>query len=235
MANARSGDLVAILDDQDNQQARLRTKIAQLQAALTKLENSGSDDAAARAQAQQQADAIGILTGTLPATGPGLTLTITDPKSALRAADLLDVVEELRGAGAETIEFGAVRLGVSSSFVDGSDGIELDDTLLTRPFVVRAIGPAATMDTALNIPGGVAATARTAVERRRWCAATGRHHRDPDAAGDQMGHPRFALSAPRARPERRHPAMPPWAEGNVPLDVIRPVHSRPGARGSGAT
>lgn len=162
LRNARQDDLVAILDDQNSQEARLRTRVAQLQAELTKLREDGTDSAAARAQAQQQADAIGILTGTLPATGSGIVLTITDPSTALKAADLLDVIEELRGAGAETIQFGSVRVGVSSSFTDVNAAVALDGTVLSRPYVVKAIGPAKTMDTALNIPGGVAATARTA-------------------------------------------------------------------------
>jgi uncharacterized protein YlxW (UPF0749 family) len=162
LAGARQDDLVAILDDQNNQEARLRTRVAQLQAELTKLREDGTNSAAARAQAQEQADAIGILTGTLPASGPGVTVRITDPRRALKAADLLDVVEELRGAGAETIQFGPVRVGVSSAFADVNGGVVLDGTPLAPPFVVKAIGPAQTMDTALNIPGGVAATARTA-------------------------------------------------------------------------
>lgn len=162
LVGARQDDLVAILDDQNSQAARLRARVTQLQDALTRLRKDGTDDAAARAQAQEQADAIGILTGTLPATGPGVIVTITDPKRGLHAADLLDVVEELRGAGAETIQFGPVRVGVSSSFADVNGQVVLDGTLLSGPYVVRVIGPAKTMDTALNIPGGVAATARTA-------------------------------------------------------------------------
>ena len=162
LAGARQDDLVAILDDQTSSAARLRARIVQLQATLTRLRQDGSNSAAARKQAQDQADAIGILTGTLPAAGPGIVVTVTDPAHALRAADLLDIVEELRGAGAETIQFAAVRVGVSSAFADVNGGVALDGVLLTAPYVIRVIGPAATMDTALNIPGGVAATARTA-------------------------------------------------------------------------
>ena len=49
---------------------------------------------------------MAILLGTRPAHGPGVEVTITDPQHELKAEDLLDVVEELRGAGAEAIQFG---------------------------------------------------------------------------------------------------------------------------------
>lgn len=168
LAGARQDDLVAILDDQDSQAVRLRARIADLQTVLARLQQSGSGAAAALQEAQRQADALAILTGTAAATGPGITLTISDPDAALRAEDLLDVVEELRGAGAEAIQFGPVRVGLSSSFTDAGGGsggggkVSLDGVALSAPYTVLAIGPAATMDTAMNIPGGVAATARTA-------------------------------------------------------------------------
>ena len=162
LAGARQDDLVAILDDQNSQAARLRSRIADLQAVLQRLREAGTGDAAARMEAARQADALGILTGTVAATGPGVEVTIADPAGALRSEDLLDVVEELRGSGAEAIQFGPVRIGLSSSFTDAGPDVSLDGAVLARPYVVEAIGPAQTMDTALNIPGGVAATARTA-------------------------------------------------------------------------
>jgi uncharacterized protein YlxW (UPF0749 family) len=40
--------------------------------------------------------------------------------------------------------------------------VTVDGTTLTAPYRVTAIGESKTLDTALNIPGGVAATVRTA-------------------------------------------------------------------------
>jgi uncharacterized protein YlxW (UPF0749 family) len=162
LAGARPDDLISILDDQNGESARLRTRIADLQATLQRLRDAGTNGPAARAEAQAQADGLGILTGTVAATGPGVVVTITDPKNALKAEDLLDVVEELRGAGAEAVQFGPVRVGMTSAFRDENGRVVLDGATLTAPYLVRAIGPAATMQTALEIPGGVAAVVRTA-------------------------------------------------------------------------
>jgi uncharacterized protein YlxW (UPF0749 family) len=166
LANLRDDDLVGILDNQNARAARLRQQIAQLQQTLRRLQDSGDRSAAARQQARADARALGILLGTVPATGPGVLLTVTDPGGRLDAEDLLDVVEELRGAGAEAIQFGPVRVSTSTAFTDtgtsGRASVAVDGQSVTAPYRVRAIGEAKTLDTALNIPGGVAAAIRNA-------------------------------------------------------------------------
>jgi uncharacterized protein YlxW (UPF0749 family) len=162
LANARADDLVHILDDQNLRADNLRRQIAQLQTTLDELKVSGSRDIVARQQAEQELQALGVLLGTLPATGPGIVITISDPADKLRAEDLLDVVEELRGAGAEAIQFGTVRVSTSTNFIDDGATVRVDGAAQQPPYVVLAIGDPQTLDTAMNIPGGVAATARAA-------------------------------------------------------------------------
>jgi uncharacterized protein YlxW (UPF0749 family) len=163
LANLREDDLVGILDDQNARADRLGRQIAQLRDTLHRLRTSGDRSAAARQQAEQAQQALGILLGTIPATGPGIIATITDPAAHLDAEDLLAVVEELRGAGAEAIQVANVRVSTTTAFTQTSNGeITVDGTALTAPYDVRAIGNAKTMDTALNIPGGVAAAIRNA-------------------------------------------------------------------------
>jgi uncharacterized protein YlxW (UPF0749 family) len=162
LAGARPDELARILADVNDRQSRLQGQIAQLQGELRKLDTSGSNDTAARDAAKRKADALGVLTGMLPATGPGIVLTINDPKGKLSAEDLLDIVEELRGSGAEAVQFGPVRVGTSSAFVDTDDGVQLDGVGLSAPYRVLAIGPPSTMATALRIPDGVVATVEAA-------------------------------------------------------------------------
>jgi uncharacterized protein YlxW (UPF0749 family) len=69
-------------------------------------------------------------------------------------------VEELRGAGAEAMQItsangAAVRIVASTWFVDAGEGITVDGTQLSAPYVLQVIGDPQTMQTALNIPGGV--------------------------------------------------------------------------------
>jgi uncharacterized protein YlxW (UPF0749 family) len=161
LTGLRDDDLISILDDQNSRADRLREQIAALQVTEQQLQASGNRDAVARQQAEQQAQALGILLGTLPATGPGVQIQITDPQHKLGAEDLLDVVEELRGAGAEAIQFGPVRVSTPTSFTAAGSGVDVDSQLLSAPYTVLAIGDPQTLQTALEIPGGVAATVRS--------------------------------------------------------------------------
>lgn len=160
LANLRDDDLIGILDNQDARADRLRQQIADLQLTLRRLQDSGDRNAAAVQQAQQEAAALGVLLGTSPATGPGVVVTITDPAHHLAAEDLLDVVEELRGAGAEAVQFGTVRVSTTTAFTDAAGAVAVDGVDQTAPYQVIAIGDSKTLDTALNIPGGVASVVR---------------------------------------------------------------------------
>ncbi len=162
LSNLREDDLIGILDNQNARGDRLRQQIAELEQTLRRLQDSGDRNAAAKQQAEQDAAALGVLLGTLPATGPGVTVTITDPEHKLSAEDLLDVVEELRGAGAEAIQFGPVRVSTSTAFTTVGGTVAIDAMVVTGPYTVLAIGDPKTLDTALNIPGGVAAATRAA-------------------------------------------------------------------------
>jgi uncharacterized protein YlxW (UPF0749 family) len=162
LAGLREDDLIGILDNQNARADRLRQQITDLQDNLRQLKDSGNRSAAARAQAAEQADALGVLLGTKPATGPGVTVTVTDPDRKLTGEDLSDVVQELRGAGAEAIQFGSVRVTTSTWFEGSNGSVAVDGARLVAPYRVTAIGDPKTLDTALNIPGGVAATVRAA-------------------------------------------------------------------------
>ncbi|MEO9134278.1 MAG: DUF881 domain-containing protein [Jatrophihabitantaceae bacterium] len=162
LSSLREDDLIGILDNQNARADRLRQQIAELQQTLSRLKDSGDRSAAARQQAEDEANALGVLLGTLPATGPGVRVVITDPGHKLVNEDLLDVVEELRGAGAEAIQFGSVRVSTDTAFTEVDGAVAVDGTTLAAPYAVEAIGDSKTLDTALNIPGGVAATIRAA-------------------------------------------------------------------------
>jgi uncharacterized protein YlxW (UPF0749 family) len=162
LANLRDEDLIGILDNQDARADRLRQQIADLQRTLAQLQDSGDRSAAARRLADQEATALAVLLGTVRARGPGVVVTIADPARRLAGEDLLDVVEELRGAGAEAIQFATVRVSTDTAFTGPAGAVKVAGTAVSAPYRVLAIGGPKTMDTALNIPGGVAATVRAA-------------------------------------------------------------------------
>jgi uncharacterized protein YlxW (UPF0749 family) len=159
-ATARQDELVGILGDLSQRSDRLRSDIRDLDDTKVGLEHDTQGQAALD-DARKRAETYGILAGTLPATGPGIELTVDDPNDRVRAASLLDTLEELRDAGAEVVQVDDVRVGVSTYFTDASDGgVLADGHPLTRPYRFLAIGDPHTLATALNIPGGVLPTLR---------------------------------------------------------------------------
>ena len=169
LANARQEDLVQILDELTNRSDRLREEIGTLTATKQRLTAGTGTTEAALAEARKRTQQLGILAGTVPASGPGIQLRITDPQDEVSASVLLDVLEELRNAGAEAIQFEgtddsgrivAVRLVAQSSLVDRSTGVAVDGTHLVAPFRFTALGDPGTLAGAMDIPGGVADAVR---------------------------------------------------------------------------
>lgn len=168
LTTARPEDLVQILDELNNRGERLRDEVASLTATQERL-TTGSDTAtSALADARRRAQVLGVLAGTLPATGPGVRVTITDPRGEVSASLLLDAMEELRNAGAEAMQVegagdegtAAVRVVASTSFVDDEAGVVVDGVRLRSPYRFVVIGSPATLAGALAIPGGVEDTVR---------------------------------------------------------------------------
>jgi uncharacterized protein YlxW (UPF0749 family) len=161
LASLRQSDLVRIFDNLQQQSTRLDEEAGRLEREQQSLRSGTDRTAAAEQAARRRLEVLGILAGTLPATGPGIRLEVRDPDTRVSAAMLLDTVQELRDAGAEAIQVGDVRVVASTSFVDGPDGILVDQKDLTPPYRFVAIGDPATMRSALDIPGGVLETLRS--------------------------------------------------------------------------
>ncbi len=156
---ARPADLLVLLDSLQQREAALNTEVSELQQTLSELRASGSSDQAAIENAQARLAALSILIGTVPATGPGVTLTIEDPARGVAPETMLDVINELRAAGAETMEIRgdereAVRVGVDTWVVGNPGALVIDSVTLNPTYSVLAIGDPPTLAAAMNIPGG---------------------------------------------------------------------------------
>jgi uncharacterized protein YlxW (UPF0749 family) len=160
LARARRADLVQILDGLTQRSERLESQVRELDQTRRDLVSGADTRQTAIDQAGARARQLAVLTGTAPATGPGIVLTVTDPSGEMPASVLLSTVQELRDAGAEAIQIAggndaAVRVVASTYFLDTSRGVDVHGVRLEPPYTVTAIGDPPTLDTALNIPGGV--------------------------------------------------------------------------------
>ncbi|MFJ9775965.1 DUF881 domain-containing protein [Kitasatospora sp. NPDC101157] len=159
LRGARQEDLVRILDELDSRQQRLQQEKAELEQSLGKLENSSNQAKEAQEQTRKKMTELGVLAGTVKATGPGIVLTVDDPQGLVKADMLLDTLQELRAAGAEAIQINDVRVVVNTYFTDLSGGgVQIDGKKVSQPYRFTVVGNPQDLTPALNIPGGVVRT-----------------------------------------------------------------------------
>ncbi len=158
----RQTDLVSILDDVTARADRLQNEARELESARAEITGGTSSTRSALLEARRRSEVLGILAGTLPASGPGIELTITDRRDKVGSDVLLDAVQELRDAGGEAFEIAepggaSVRVVASTYLVDGgrTGGVVVDGEHLRAPYRLRVIGDPRTLAGALDIPGGV--------------------------------------------------------------------------------
>ena len=150
----RQNDLVRLLDETTTRTDELEQEALDLQRERDELLSGSDRQQAALDAARRTAAMQGILTGRLPATGPGVRITLTEPDGEIRPATLLHVLEELRNAGAEAMELNGRRITASSSFTGTRGAVVLDGAPVVSPFRWTVIGDPDTIAPALEIPGG---------------------------------------------------------------------------------
>jgi uncharacterized protein YlxW (UPF0749 family) len=154
-AGYREQDLVNVLSGLAGAQRRARAEITRLETARDQLVSDTNAERVALEQASTEADALSVLAGLVPVTGPGIRITITEVTGRVTADTMLDMVQGLRIASAEAMQVnGQVRLVAQSSFTDAEGGLVVDGQLLSSPYVVDVIGDANALAGAMSILQG---------------------------------------------------------------------------------
>lgn len=173
LTSARPDELVQILDSLEVENDQLEVEKRRLAGEIESLTSGSRSQALAQSRARKES--LEVLAGTTRVRGPGVRIVVRDGSGGVLAADLLDAVQELRDAGAEAIEVAERRVVVDTWFADPpvsqGTGILISGDLRSSPYEILAIGDPETLATAMEIPGGVADSLRTAgaeitIERR---------------------------------------------------------------------
>jgi uncharacterized protein YlxW (UPF0749 family) len=154
LSSLRQDELVRLLDEVTQRAEQLDAEVGDLEEIRDDLRSEDGRDQAARDLARQRAEQEGILSGRLPAHGPGVRIHVADGDRPLEAQVLFNLLEELRNAGAEAIQVNGMRLVTTSYFIDSGGGVVLDGVAIASPYEWTAIGNPETIDRALEIPGG---------------------------------------------------------------------------------
>ncbi|MCL6638307.1 MAG: DUF881 domain-containing protein [Firmicutes bacterium] len=141
----------------------LQEEIADLAA---KLNEAGKGHTEAAGALESELAKMKLYAGLVPVAGPGVEVILENipdrrrPGGApgidnIRDDDLLKVVNDLRGAGAEAIVINGQRITATSEIRLAGNHINVNLTRLTPPYRVEAIGNAAALKSSMEIKGGL--------------------------------------------------------------------------------
>ena len=165
-AESRRAGLVSLIRDRQQEVEELGESLVELRSEVLAARRRLSDQSAREAR---RVRGVQMRAGTLPMTGPGVVVTLSDSDReardaaeqsalAVRDVDVQLVVNALWAAGAEAVAVNGQRLVATSPIRGAGETITVNFRPLVPPFEVRAIG------------ADKAAFERSAVARRfrRW-------------------------------------------------------------------
>ncbi len=128
-------DQTAIIGSLYESNLALRQEVDRLRAQAAEQEHNRDADQAATLLAELEK--LRLINGLTEASGPGVEVRIT---ADLRAEDVLDLLNELRNAGAEAIAINGERVVLSTPVVATAGGVMVNGVALRRPTSSRPSG-----------------------------------------------------------------------------------------------
>ncbi len=112
---------------------------------------------------ESELNKIKLYAGLTPLVGPGVEIVMENPPQThsgagfynIRDEDLLKVINDLRGAGAEAISINDQRILTTSEVRQAGNHINVNLTRLSPPYKITAIGNPGTLKSSLEIKGGL--------------------------------------------------------------------------------
>jgi uncharacterized protein YlxW (UPF0749 family) len=140
-----------IIEQLEAEQRELRSRLASLRGELTERQQAAAANTDRLETLKAELDRQKLLAGLTPVQGPGVLVTLDDsdvqvPSGAdpnayiIHEYDLRDVVNLLWMAGSEAIAINDERLVSNSSIYCLGSTVMVNDTRLSPPFSIRAIG-----------------------------------------------------------------------------------------------
>lgn len=127
--------LAFLIDDLHRANDSLATEGTTLASQRATLAGGSAVDTAG--ELQVEASRLRVVEGTVPVHGPGVTMVIDAPLSAL---DLQDAVNNLRSGGAEAIAVNDRRVVTGSVIEQDGSSITIDSAVVRGPWTMTAIG-----------------------------------------------------------------------------------------------
>lgn len=154
-------DLIA----QKERNKQLSDELTNLQNQIRDYEKSFAENKEDYQDLIEEAEALRLMLGEIPAVGKGIKVTLKDneynPNSTnpndyiVHESHILSVVNELKISGAEAISINGQRLKSNSYIRCNGPVITVDGKQYPAPFVIEAVGDSDTLIASLKIVGGI--------------------------------------------------------------------------------
>ncbi|MBE6916244.1 MAG: DUF881 domain-containing protein [Ruminococcaceae bacterium] len=163
---ARIEQLLERVTEMETRNAQLSDQLEQAKSDIEKMRNAASESGGIVQTMAEQLRRAEVLSGEATVKGPGLVVTLSDSQSAGSAttnenafvvhdSDLLNVINELRSAGAEALSLNGERILATSEIRCAGNTVSVNNTRYAAPFVIRAIGDSDAMERALMMRSGI--------------------------------------------------------------------------------
>jgi uncharacterized protein YlxW (UPF0749 family) len=106
-------------------------------------------------QLKEELATLEVLNGTSSLIGEGVQIRLDDRRSSLSTQDIIDLINELKAAGAVAIGLNGIRITERSGFMIYEGELYVSERKLNKPYLFEVIGDPDVLFSSLNMPGGV--------------------------------------------------------------------------------
>lgn len=153
-----SDQLSSLYNQLSNELVRTRLNVLDLRSSINDFLKKSEDQKSILQKLDNEVKTISGAVGLMPVKGSGIKVVIKVEKTQLKASYLFDMLNELRASGAEAIAVNKVRALTNSYFEIRRGKYYFDNVEIKSPFVFEAIGETQTLESAINIKGGLVST-----------------------------------------------------------------------------
>ena len=151
LLSASSADQLVIISNLVENNTRLREEMEMLEQQLSEYQQATR--VAVLETLVEELNNVRIINGLVEVSGVGIEVSLDGPIGVL---DVQDLINELRNAGAEALTINGQRLTLYSAIAGTEDGgMTVNGVVLSRPYVLQAIGQPETMQAAMLRKGGL--------------------------------------------------------------------------------
>lgn len=147
----RESELRTTLTNWKTKYEETEKKLIETNEKIAEYKEKGVNNQEALELLEQELKEANLLLGKTEVTGPGVIVTLSDnQESEIDIYDILQLLNELKLAGAEAISINGVRIvNTTDVALINNSYIKIDDNRLNSPYVVKAIGDPVKLESGL--------------------------------------------------------------------------------------